>query len=349
MAISLLLTGYAQGQQLLSEVQVSNATNQAVLEVVKTWHDTPIVGATPTPGSPPSPTPTLIPGLESINDWHYQLQNISLEQLKDSAYDLLVIDHADDDGVAFYRSRIDALSTQSNPKTVLAYMSIGEAEDYRFYWKSDWTTGNPSFIDEENPNWAGNYAVRYWLPGWGEIIADGSTNYLTTVINQGFDGVYLDKLDEYEYFENKVNMDATFEAQYGSLDFRAEMVALVKHIADKAHSIDPEFLIVVQNGLPLWHEAGFEGTIDAVAAEEVYFLDTGEVRPEEEVKELEGYLRLFRRSGKLVLTVDYLEASETLKISDAYEQARSAENDFVPFVTGVQLDEFRVNTGQEPD
>jgi len=30
-------------------------------------------------------------------------------------------------------------------------MSIGEAEDYRYYWKEEWRTNPPMWVGEEHP------------------------------------------------------------------------------------------------------------------------------------------------------------------------------------------------------
>ena len=81
-------------------------------------------------------------------------------------------------------------------------MSIGEAEDYRYYWDSDWEPGHPSWIEEENPDWPGNYKVKYWNSSWQDIIYGNGDSYLQKILDQGFDGVYLDIIDAYEYFEN---------------------------------------------------------------------------------------------------------------------------------------------------
>ncbi|MBD3286479.1 hypothetical protein GF359_07950, partial [candidate division WOR-3 bacterium] len=51
-----------------------------------------------------------------------------------------------------------------------------------------------------NPDWKGNYLVRYWEEEWKAIIFGTDSSYLDAVINQGFDGVYLDKIDSYEDF-----------------------------------------------------------------------------------------------------------------------------------------------------
>ena len=88
-------------------------------------------------------------------------------------------------------------------RLVVAYMSIGEAEDYRWYWKPEWAADPPSFLDAENPDWPGNYKVRYWDPEWRKIIYYGEDGaYLQKILDAGFDGVYLDIIDAYEYYEN---------------------------------------------------------------------------------------------------------------------------------------------------
>jgi cysteinyl-tRNA synthetase len=40
--------------------------------------------------------------------------------------------------------------------------------------------------------------VRYWEDAWQQIIFGTDSSYLDVIISQGFDGVYLDKIDSYE-------------------------------------------------------------------------------------------------------------------------------------------------------
>ncbi|MFD2433635.1 endo alpha-1,4 polygalactosaminidase [Mesonia maritima] len=84
---------------------------------------------------------------------------------------------------------------------VIAYLSIGEAEDYRYYWKESWNRDFPDFIEAENPEWEGNFKVKYWEEEWQEIIYGNEEAYLSKIMNAGFQGVYLDIIDAYEYFE----------------------------------------------------------------------------------------------------------------------------------------------------
>lgn len=86
-------------------------------------------------------------------------------------------------------------------RLVLSYMSIGEAEDYRFYWQEKWNSDQPSWMEGENPDWEGNFKVRYWEEEWQSIIFGSHESYLGKILDAGFDGVYLDIIDAYEYFE----------------------------------------------------------------------------------------------------------------------------------------------------
>jgi cysteinyl-tRNA synthetase len=80
-------------------------------------------------------------------------------------------------------------------------MSIGEAEDYRYYWESDWDNRPPDWLGKENPVWEGNYRVKYWDREWQALIYGTASSYLEKIIEAGFDGVYLDLIEAFEFYE----------------------------------------------------------------------------------------------------------------------------------------------------
>lgn len=45
----------------------------------------------------------------------------------------------------------------------------------------------------------------YWTKPWRDILFGQSDSYLDKVLAAGFDGVYLDVVDAYEYFEEQEN------------------------------------------------------------------------------------------------------------------------------------------------
>jgi len=125
-----------------------------------------------------------------------------IEAVQQTNYDLIIMDLFFD-GEIFTPAEVEEIRSKANggKRLVIAYMSIGEAEDYRYYWQPDWRPGNPSFIVKENPNWPGNYVVEYWDPEWKKIIYGNDNSYTYKILSAGFDGAYLDIIDAYEQFE----------------------------------------------------------------------------------------------------------------------------------------------------
>jgi cysteinyl-tRNA synthetase len=125
-----------------------------------------------------------------------------LKSLAATNFDLIILDPFSGDWKAGLED-LKPLKTKpaGGRRLLLCYVSIGEAENYRFYWKKDWKPGKPAFIGPENPEWKKNFAVKYWDPAWQKLILDGDDAYLAKVLAAGFDGIYLDKVDEFEWFE----------------------------------------------------------------------------------------------------------------------------------------------------
>ena len=199
---------------------------------------------------------------KDITSWGYWLQNPSIAALAESPYNLIVMDYSADgtDNKKFTADDISVL--HKFDKTVLCYLSIGEAEKYRFYWKKEWEENPPNFLGPENPDWPENYKVRYWREDWWET---GLRPYLDRILKAGFDGVYLDIIDAYWFWhEQGVDVKATAD----------DMVKLVKRIADYCRTKSgKDFIICPQNGLgiiadcsPVYRDLYFK-TINMVGLE----------------------------------------------------------------------------------
>ena len=137
-----------------------------------------------------------------INPENFPTKHDFIKAVCATNYDLIIMDLFHENG-EFSADEIERLHCKANGgrRMVIAYMSIGEAEDYRYYWNKLWKRGNPSWLDKENPKWKGNYKVKYWDPEWQKIIYGNKESYLSRIINAGFDGVYLDIIDAFEYYE----------------------------------------------------------------------------------------------------------------------------------------------------
>ena len=138
-----------------------------------------------------------------LNPEGFNSKDQFLQDLRSTNYDAIIMDLYFQGSIELTNIEIESLKTKSDggSRLVIAYMSIGEAEDYRFYWKSSWSSDSPSWLEEENPRWEGNYKVRYWEAEWQEVVYGEDSSYLTKILTAGFDGVYLDIIDAFEYFE----------------------------------------------------------------------------------------------------------------------------------------------------
>ena len=141
-----------------------------------------------------------------LNPEEFSSKENFLTSIAETNYGVIIMD-------AFYydeiltKSDLDEIRYKADggSRLLISYMSIGEAEDYRYYWDSTWVVGNPSFLYLENPDWAGNYKVKFWDKEWKKYIYGNPESYLQKIIDVGFDGVYLDIIDGYYYFEELEN------------------------------------------------------------------------------------------------------------------------------------------------
>ncbi|MFH0757446.1 MAG: endo alpha-1,4 polygalactosaminidase [Bacteroidota bacterium] len=141
--------------------------------------------------------------LYMINPGRFNTKQDFIQAVTSTNYDLLIMDLFFNDDSPFSAAEIEQLKSKANGETrlVVAYMSIGEAEDYRYYWQDDWERNPPSWMDGENPSWEGNFKVWYWEEEWQAIIYGSDDSYLGKILNAGFDGVYLDIIDAFEHYE----------------------------------------------------------------------------------------------------------------------------------------------------
>jgi cysteinyl-tRNA synthetase len=263
---------------------------------------------------------------------------------------------------------VSQLRNAPQPKLVIAYIDIGEAEDYRTYWRDDWGVGNPEWIAGTDPDgWEGNFPVAFWHDEWRDIWL-GDDGYLQAIVDAGFDGIYLDWVEAYSD-ENVVELAAE-----DGVDPEQEMISWVADMAAFTRAQRPDFLVIGQNAAELAERDDYLGIVDAIAQEQVWF-DGGadndppgdcplprtdaEVDSDDYVDSLSnpcrryfqsdpnsplhvsseeylGYLTLAQTKGEIILTVDY--ALQPENVAWVYDTSRGLG--FVPFVGNRALDRY---------
>lgn len=256
-------------------------------------------------------------------NWVYQLQEVDPAAMGACPASVKVVDQTSDGKTPWTKQAVKVMRGTSGAK-ILAYISIGEAENYRAYWKHDWQHGYPSFIDAENPDWSGNYKVRFWDPLWQTLIF----KQISAAVEQGFDGVYLDIIDAYEYYE---------DAGIGTA--ANLMVRFVRDISRLAKGKRSDFWIVPQNGEGLTDNESYVNAIDAIGIEDLMTGadQDGKENPESFVKSRNKILHKFAATGKPVLCVEYVPDSPQI----SHVVAQLSMWGYVPYTTVRGLDKLR--------
>src|SRR5262245_2726451 len=232
-------------------------------------------------------TGRAVPGVttpSAVKQWHYQLQSLDPHAITKSPADMAVIDAFGEDGMMFGRKQVDAMRRKpdGSRRIVLAYMSIGEAENYRWYWPRR----SPEWLAHENKKWPGNFAVRFWHRDWQAIVFD----YLDKIVAAGFDGVYLDRVD-------------IFEEMGGA----HEMVDFVERISQRGKAKRSNFLVISQNGDALIPDRRFRRAIDGFAREDLFYgeIKDGERNDPDSIDASIDRLHMLAAEGKPVFVVEY--------------------------------------------
>ncbi len=262
-------------------------------------------------------------------------KSAAVGQLAASGRDWIVLDATFGGDTPWERADLDAIRRGHAGRKVIAYISIGEAEDYRPYWRKEWgsngklTAVAPKWLGVENPEWKGNYRVKYWNAEWQKLMLTAVGDAMA----YGFDGVYLDIVDGFETFERDGNkfMDDRVNPETKQ-SYRRDMVDWVKAIAARARAKNPSALVIPQNGSQLVAHADFVEVISAIGIEDL-FTNGNKVQSESHTNEVLGHLRRLTAAKKSVLLIEYPTKTE----QQALSKKLAEENGLVWLVTDRQL------------
>ncbi|MGD9669660.1 MAG: MJ1477/TM1410 family putative glycoside hydrolase [Hyphomicrobiaceae bacterium] len=259
----------------------------------------------------PIPQSSPARALAGAASWGYQLQEIELQAIEHAPFDLVVIDYSRDgsEEEAFTPSELARLKRRggARQRLVYAYVSVGEAESYRYYWQRRWKSTPPGWLIGENPEWHENFYVRFWDPDWQRILFGAKDSYIDRIAAAGFDGIYLDRCDVHEEIAERHPQVARERA-----DIEGDMVEFVTALSGWVRQTHSGLGIIMQNAEGLLRHTSVRDAIDASAKEELLFgLSRAEKRnTRDEVLEARRMLDLMRRDGKAVFAVEYLAKPE---------------------------------------
>ncbi len=303
-----------------------------------------------------------------VNNWGYQLQGpppsgaLDPGPLAAAPHDLIVMDfaHFGDANQRYTTAEISSIKNRTGAngqrRVAAAYLSVGEASEFRTYWKPAWThdgtassplaAGAPSFLGPTNPRWPESRKVRYWENDWQQIIYnDAGTGWLDQIVDQGFDAAYLDIVDAYYFWGEEIpNNQKQPGDPTDAQDAARRMIDFIVELTAHARQTNGDFFVIPQNGAFILNDADFAGplsedplrraayldAIGAIGVEDVYFGgDADEDNPFNPDNDTINVLKQdFLNHGKPVFSVDYL--TDQNKIEQFIE--KTVGDGFIPYV-----------------
>jgi uncharacterized protein (TIGR01370 family) len=299
-------------------------------------------------------------GPVSVRTWGYQLQRHEPAAIAAAPHDLMVVDYArhGDEASKFTGDEVGAMQQRDDGgrRVVVAYISIGEASEFRTFWKKGWTKRGraqsgltdeaPAWLGPVNPDWPESRKVRYWDPAWQAIIFnDARTGWLDQIVAQGFDGAYLDIVDAYYFWGAEAKKrDGNKGDPVDQQDAARRMAAFVVAFTAHARQVNPKFYSIPQNGEFILNDLrhgrhpqpgdaqlaeDYLDAMGAIAIEDTYYRGVEDennalATDRDKVEVLKAD---FLKAGKPVLVVDYVNDVEL--VADFCRRARA--DGFVPY------------------
>ncbi len=232
----------------------------------------------------------------------YYAANPPLDELK--AFDIAVVD-PDNLGIA-------PAEYQSAHSTLFAYVSVGEADPGRAFFKKI----DPAWLIGDNSSW-GTRLVDLSNPAWRIFFLDQVVEPLWAA---GYRGFFLDTLDSYQLVADKERIPRQADG----------LVAVIREIKER----HPEVRLILNRGFEVLERV--KDVTFAVAAESLYqnFApasgEYGEVK-ENDRQWLADRLNEVRKQGLPAIAIDYVKPSRRELARETADKIKKLG--FIPWVT----------------
>ncbi len=222
---------------------------------------------------------------ENTKTWLCQFQNFSPSSISKTNFNIVVVDYSYDGSDSKALNATEVEEMKNGGKIVLAYMNVGYAEEWRFYWNK---IKNATFVGNNDIRWPGEHLILdFDNPTWENVVHQ----YVNKIKNAGFDGVYLDGVDAYESFQD--------EKKHAN-----EMMTLLK---DVRKWLGSEEKISILNAYGLYDfDPSIVNLVNYISVESLFYLKTRKRRTSYYSSVL-NEIKPFVENGVEVLSVDYVD------------------------------------------
>jgi uncharacterized protein (TIGR01370 family) len=228
------------------------------------------------------------------------------------------------DIIVFDRDKHPSLQNlKAKGKTLLGYVSVGEAEKYRVDYEAVRAT---HALLEENPNWPGHFAVDVRNPAWTKYLVE---NVIPQVIKAGFHGIFVDTLD------SVVELEAKDPEKYKGMTLAAAKAIQTIRLNY------PHLKIMINRGFDVMpyiaHDVNYV-LAEAVLASYDFTTKKHSLFPETVYQEYVDKMQALQTKAPHLrfMTLDYWNMQDVKGVKEIYRRHR--ENGFMPYVSTIALD-----------
>lgn len=214
---------------------------------------------------------------------------------------------ATSDGSGAFWSSANVTAMKSGGGIVLGYLDCGFCESYRPYYSTALSAG--IIINPGTPVFgsgaSAEYSVEFWTSTWLTICE----NWISNLIAVGFDGVYLDVIDGWNYSDSP--SDPVVIAAGGLTASANNMTTFIQNLRNFAHTTTPNFKIWVNGGEELfaYSPPAYVNSFDGMLKEQVCYADSTHVNNTASRNAEHSLLVNATNAGKPVILIEYVTGS----------------------------------------
>ncbi|MDH4143644.1 MAG: endo alpha-1,4 polygalactosaminidase [Acidimicrobiia bacterium] len=262
---------------------------------------------TPPAAAAASPVPTPGPGAKpawgTAGSWGMQNSGYGpdgLAKVAASTKGLVVTGRFNGAGQEWTRAEVEAAKAN---KWMLSYIAVGEAQRSEWYWRPEWNANPPAWVVGQNPWWANNAYADEGNPEWQQLVLAT----IDRIIDQGFDGAFLDVVDIYWFPDYPGGP---------SRENMAKGAAIVCQIAQHARARVPGFKLLVNNAVNLSRDfPGYADCFDGTVIEALWWFNDTTPRDDFYRNQKIDELRYVQQLGKPVYALDYAQAWDRPRVA----------------------------------
>ncbi len=140
-----------------------------------------------------------------IDDSLYKDKERFLQDIRDSNYDIVVIEPFFHHASPFSKEEVESLKFKKNgaKRLIFAKINVSEADQDDYYWQDDWEIEKTPWLPRASFTDENSAITEYWDENWRHI----NGLYFKGIVDSGYDGAFLTGIENHIYFEKQTPLE----------------------------------------------------------------------------------------------------------------------------------------------